>query len=104
VAVQDSEGISHTVDDRCYFYEAVAQGLAALRCDDWVADFGERIGVVRVSVAEVQIEHEVKLRDFTSWLERPGRSPREIIERQKIRGILGMPAMRRNGMRGHWAW
>ena len=95
VTVQDSEGISHTVDvTAATLYEAVAQGLAAFRCDDWVADFGERIGVVKVSVAEIRVEHEVKLKDFTSWLERPGRSPREIIERQKIRGILGMPAMR----------
>jgi hypothetical protein len=95
VTVQDSEGISHTVDvTAATLYEAVAQGLAAFRCDDWVADLGGRIGVVKVSVAEIRVEHEVKLKDFTSWLERPGRSPREIIERQKIRGILGMPAMR----------
>ena len=75
-------------------YEAVAQGLAAFRGDDWVSDFGARFGVVRVSVAEIRVEHEVKLKDFANWLERPGRSPREIIERQKIRGILGMPATR----------
>src|SRR5215469_13150509 len=93
VTVQDSEGIGHTVDvTAASLYEAVAQGLAAFRSDDWVADFGERIGVVKVSVAEIRVEHEVKLKDFTSWLERPVKSPREIIERQKIRGILGMPA------------
>ena len=44
--------------------------------------------MVKVSVAEICVEHEVKLKDFTSWLERPGKSPREIIERQKIRGKL----------------
>jgi hypothetical protein len=95
VTVQASEGIGHTVDvTAASLYEAVAQGLAAFRSDDWVADVGERIGVVKVSVAEIRVEHEVKLKDFTSWLERPGKSPREIIERQKIRGILGMPAVR----------
>src|SRR5437588_11948209 len=47
----------------------------------------DSFGVVKVSVAEVRVEHEVKLRDFTAWLERSGRSPREIIERQKIRAI-----------------
>jgi hypothetical protein len=41
-------------------YEAVAQGLAAFRGDDWVADFGARTGVVKVSVAEIRVEHEVR--------------------------------------------
>ena len=95
VTIQDTEGISHTVEvTAASLYEAVANGLAAFRGNEWVADIGERLGVVKVSVAEVRVEHEVKLRDFTSWLERPGRSPREIIDRQKIRAILGMPATR----------
>jgi hypothetical protein len=95
VTVQDSEGISHTVEvTAASLYEAVAQGLAAFRSDDWVTDIGQRFGTVRVSVAEIRVEHEVKLEDFTCWLERPGKSPREIIERQKIRGILGVPAAR----------
>ena len=95
VTVQDSEGISHTVDvTAATLYEAVAQGLAAFRSDDWVTDIGSHDGAVKVCVAEIRVEHEVKLKDFTSWLEQPGRSPREIIERQKIRGILGVPAAR----------
>jgi hypothetical protein len=87
--------VSHIVEvTAASLYEAVAQGLAAFRGNEWIADFGERFGVVRVSVAEVRVEHEVKLKDFTAWLERSGRSPREIIERQKIRAILGMPVTR----------
>src|SRR5208282_4899036 len=95
VTVPDSEGISHTVDvTAASLFEAVAQGLAAFRGDDWVTDVGVRCGVVKVSVAEIRVEHEVKLKDFTSWLERPGKSPRETIERQKVRGILGMQETR----------
>jgi hypothetical protein len=45
---------------------------------------------VKVSGADVRVEHEVKLADFTRWLETKGRSPREVIQRQKIREILGM--------------
>lgn len=71
-------------------FEAVAQGLAALRSNDWVIGFQE--GIVKVSVADVRVEHAVKLADFTEWLERPNRSPRDVIQRQKIRAILGMPA------------
>jgi hypothetical protein len=95
VTIQDTEGISHTVEVTAgSLYEAVAQGLAAFRGNEWITDVGERFGVVKVSVAEVRVEHEVKLKDFTTWLERSGRSPREIIERQRIRAILGMPVSR----------
>lgn len=91
VTVQDLEGVAHTVEVTAEsLYEAVAQGLAALRRSDWVAGFQQ--GVVKVSVADVRVEHEVRLKDFTEWLDRPGRSPRDIIQRQKIRSILGIPA------------
>jgi hypothetical protein len=63
-------------------YEAVAQGLAALRRSDWVAGFQQ--GIVKVSVADVRVEHKVNLTDFSKWLERRGRSPRDIIQRQKF--------------------
>jgi hypothetical protein len=95
VTIQDTEGISHTVEVTAdSLYEAVAHGLAAFRGNEWVADVGERFGVVKISVAEIRVEHEVRLKDFTSWLERPGRSPREVTDRQKIKAILGMPVAR----------
>lgn len=72
-------------------WEAVAQGLAALRRSDWVAGF--RQGIVKVSVADFRVEHQVKLTDFTKWLERTNASsPREMVQRQRLRTILGMPA------------
>lgn len=95
VTIQDTEGISHTVEvTAASLYEAVAQGLAAFRGNEWVTDIGERFGVMKVSVADIRVEHEVKLKDFTHWLERPGRSPREVTDRQKIKAILGMPVAR----------
>jgi len=75
-------------------YEAVPQGLAALRKNEWVEGIEERFGFVKVSVADVRVEHQVKIADFMKWLERPGRTPREITQRQKIRGILGMSVTR----------
>ena len=79
VTIQDTEGISHSVEvTAASLYEAVALGLAALRGNEWIVDIAERFGVVKVSVAEIRVEHEVKLKDFTQWLERPGRSPREV--------------------------
>jgi hypothetical protein len=57
-------------------FEAVAQGLAALRKNEWVEGIEERFGFVKVSVADVRVEHQVKIADFTKWLESPGRTPR----------------------------
>src|SRR5712671_6954882 len=66
-----------------------ARGLAALRGHEWVAGVEQSIGLVKVSVADVRVEHEVKLGDFTKWVERKGGSPREVFQRGKIREILG---------------
>jgi hypothetical protein len=55
---------------------------------------GWQFRIVKVSVAEVRVEHQVKIADFMKWLERPGRTPREITQRQKIRAILGMSMSR----------
>ena|SRR5258705_12412628 len=88
VTIQDLEGIAHTVEVTAEtLYEAVAQGLAALRRSDWVAGFQQ--GIVKVSVADVRVEHQVKLADFTI-----PRSPRDVIQRERIRSILGIPVSR----------
>ena len=91
VTIQDMDGVSHTVEvTAATLYEAVAQGLAAIRGHEWVAGIAQGFNVVRVSVADVRVEHEVKLMDFTKWLERAGGSPREVSDRHRIRSMLGM--------------
>ena len=65
-----------------------------MRGNQWVAGIAQGLNVVKVSVADVRVEHEVKLADFTTWLERPGGSPREVSDRQRIRSILGMQVSR----------
>jgi hypothetical protein len=95
VTIQDMDGVSHTVEvTAATLYEAVAQGLAAIRGNEWVAGVAEGFNVVKVSVADVRVEHEVKLGDFTKWLERTGGSPRDVSQRQRIRSILSMPVSR----------
>jgi hypothetical protein len=42
----------------------------------------------------VLLDHEVRMQDFERWLENPGGSPREVVERQRIRAILGMEVSR----------
>jgi hypothetical protein len=52
--------------------------------------------IVKISVENVRIEHEVRLADFTKWLDKTGGSPREVSERQRIRAILGLGVTRPN--------
>lgn len=95
VTIHDIDGISHTVEvTAATLYEAVAQGLAAIRSNEWVAGISERFNVVTVSVGDVRVEHQVQLKDFTKWLEKIGGSPREASDRHRIRTILGMPVTR----------
>ena len=47
--------------------------MASLRRSEWVESTEERFGVVKVSVADVHVEHQVRIADFIKWLERPGR-------------------------------
>ena len=97
VTIRDIDGIAHTAEvTATMLYEAVARGLAAIRGNEWVAGIGDGpLNVVKVSVADVRVEHEVKLADFTKWLEKTGgSSPRELTQRQRIRAILGIPVAR----------
>jgi hypothetical protein len=92
VTIQDMNGVTHAVEVTAEtLYAAVAEGLAAIRGNDWVAGIAEGLNPVKVSVADVRVEHAVKMVDFKKWLERPGGSPREVSQRKRIRAILGAP-------------
>jgi hypothetical protein len=46
------DGVSHTVEvTAATLYEAVAQGLAAIRGNEWVAGIAQGLNVVKISVA-----------------------------------------------------
>jgi hypothetical protein len=91
VTIQDVEGVTHTVEVTAEtLYEAVALGMAAIRTDEWVTGIAQGLNPVKVRVTNVAVEHEVRLMDFTQWLDRTGGSPREISDRKRIRSILGL--------------
>lgn len=91
VTIQDMGGVSHTVEvTAATLYEAVALGMAAIRTDEWVTGIAQGLNPVTVQVTNVPVKHEVKLMDFTKWLDKSNGSPREIMERKRIKSILGM--------------
>jgi hypothetical protein len=74
-------------------FEAVALGLKALRGNQWVRGIPDGFAPVRVRVIDIPVDHELKMKDFTAWLDRTGNSPKEGIDRKKIRAILGVSVM-----------
>ena len=90
VAVEDVQGVQHSVDVTAEtLYEAIATALAALQKDNWVGEIGQGFTTVTVVVQQPPVKHEIKMKDFVSWLGRQGRSPAEVILKQKLEKILG---------------
>ena len=56
---------------------------------DWVGEIGQGFTSVTVVVQQPPLKHEVKMKDFVSWLGRQGRSPAEVMLKQKLEKILG---------------
>jgi hypothetical protein len=91
VTIQDLDGVAHTVEVTAEtLSEAVPLRMAAIRTDEWVTGVAQGLNPVKVWVTNVAVEHEVRIMDFTKWLDRTGGSPREMSDRKRIRSILGL--------------
>jgi hypothetical protein len=72
----DMNGVSHTVEiTSAAFYEAVSPCLAAT---NRLPESPRGSNAVKVSVADVRVEHEVKTMDFMKWFEETDGLPREV--------------------------
>ena len=90
VAVRDLRDVEHSIEVTAEtLYEAIATALAALQQDNWVGEIGQGFATVTVLVQQPPVKHEVKMKDFVSWLGRQGRSPAEVMLKQKLEKILG---------------
>jgi hypothetical protein len=63
-------------------YEAIALGLTAIRKSSWAEDIAENFEV-GVMVRDTPVEHSIAFRKFNQWLERPGKTPKEIMTRNQ---------------------
>jgi hypothetical protein len=89
VSVTDMRDIEHTIDVTAEtLYEAIAAALAALQQDSWVEEIAQGLNTVSVLVQQPPVKHEVKMKDFLSWLGRPGGSPAEVALRERVRKLL----------------
>jgi hypothetical protein len=84
------QDISHTVEVTAEsLYEAVALGLRAIRGRDWVEGLREQFKV-DVSVSEIPVRHSVEMKEFSSWLQRDGGAPKDLVQRKRVRKVLGL--------------
>jgi len=71
VAVKDLQDVEHSVEVTAEtLYEAVATAVAALEKDNWVGEIGQGFTTITLLVHQPPIKHEVKMKDFISWLGR----------------------------------
>jgi hypothetical protein len=90
VAIKDLGDVEHSTEVTAEtLYEAIATALAALQHDNWVGEIGQGFATVTVLVQQPPVKHEVKMKDFVSWLGRQGRFPAEVMLKQKLEKILG---------------
>jgi hypothetical protein len=90
VTVKDIRDVDHSIEVTAdTLYEAIATALAALQQDNWVGEIGQGFTTVSVLVQQPPVKHEVRMKDFLSWLGRQGRSPAEVMLKQKLEKILG---------------
>ena len=89
VSCRDVNGTEHSVTVTAEsLYDEVAQGLRAFRFDEWTTQV-KLTDVVTIKVMkEPPIEHRVRVRAFESWLESTNKSPREVIQKARIRERL----------------
>jgi hypothetical protein len=90
VSVTDIGGVEHSIEVTAEtLYEAIATALAGFQQDNWVGEFGQGFTTVTVVAQQPPVKHEVRMKDFLSWLGRQGRSPAEVVLKQKLEKILG---------------
>ena len=98
VSVVDLEGIEHSVNVTAEtVYEAVALGLVALRQDEWVGEIGSGLTTISIVAQRPSVRHEIKARDFQSWLSRKNSSPAEVAVRARVEKLLAGPARTSTG-------
>jgi hypothetical protein len=87
VTITDMRGGAHVGEVKASsLFEAVAQ--AVKQKGGRIATDGFR--PIKILLYEPKQEYQVRFKDFMSWLDRHGRSPREIVHRLRIREILGV--------------
>lgn len=72
-------------------YDAVAQAMREFRQGSIARDLPGPHTEFSIAVHRAPVTHRLKLQQVTRWADGGGKSPREVIERNRIRELLGTP-------------
>ncbi len=87
VSFQDSDGIRHSVEvGAATLYEAAVLALKAFREVDCAPGPASQLSV---SVRDPGVTHTLSAQSVENWLKGGAKSPREAIEKQRLRDLLG---------------
>ena len=85
VSYLDTDGIRHSVEvEAGSLYEAAALGMKAFKDHEL-----EPAGLTQLEVEiRTSITHSLTVKQFEQWLARPGRAPRDIVEKDRLKSLL----------------
>lgn len=93
VAFTDSDGIEHEVEVwASTVYDAISLAMREFRQGSITPDLPGPNTEFSIAVHRAPVTHRLKLRQVTGWAEGGGRSPRDVMERNRIRKLLGTDA------------
>ena len=89
VKLRDAEGVEHAAQVSAEsLYEAACLALRRFRRSAWSRETVVDAGMLRVEVWESPTIYKISVASLEKWLAQGGGSPREVVLRQKIRGLM----------------
>ena len=89
VSFTDIHRVRHTVEvNASSLYEAAVLGLVEFRRSQFTHAAVPTGATLSIKVREPEQTHEVKVDALKMWLESQGRTPRDLVERRKLREML----------------
>jgi hypothetical protein len=89
VKLRDAEGVEHAAQVSAEsLYEAACLGLRRFRRSGWSRETAVEAETLWVEVWEAPTVYKLNVANLEKWLARGGGSSREVVLRQKIRGMM----------------
>jgi len=89
VKLRDAEGVEHAAQVNAEsLYEAACLALRRFRGSAWSRETAVDAGTLQVEVWESPTVYKISVASLEKWLVRGGGSPREVVLREKIRGLM----------------
>jgi hypothetical protein len=86
----DSDGVEHAVElDARSLYEAVGLAIDRFCHCEQVPNVPQGMHEFIVESREPSTQHRLRRNMFDGWLRRPGRSPADVVRKNRLKELLG---------------